>query len=164
LAEHRVGTAFDAHRLVDGRPLVLGGVTIPSSRGLEGHSDADIICHAICDALLGAAALGDIGQRFPSDDARYAGAASLDLLADAWRLVAAAGWRLANVDAFLVLQEPKIAPYRDAMRANVARALATEVARVSIRGTTTDGLGFVGRGEGASCHAVALLEQAERRS
>jgi 2-C-methyl-D-erythritol 2,4-cyclodiphosphate synthase len=158
LAEHRVGTAFDAHRLVEGRPLVLGGVTIPSPRGLEGHSDADIVCHALCDAVLGAAALGDIGQHFPSSDERYAGVASLELLAEAWRRVAAAGWRLVNVDAFVVLQEPKIARFRDQMRANVAGALATDVSRVSIRGTTTDGLGFVGRGEGASCHAVALLE------
>jgi 2-C-methyl-D-erythritol 2,4-cyclodiphosphate synthase len=159
LAEHRVGTAFDAHRLIEGRPLVLGGVTLPSGRGLAGHSDADIVCHAVCDALLGAAALGDIGQHFPSSDARYAGASSLELLARAWRLVAQAGWRLCNVDAFVVLQEPHVAPYRDEMRANVARALDTQVERVSIRGTTTDGLGFVGRGEGASCHAVALIER-----
>jgi 2-C-methyl-D-erythritol 2,4-cyclodiphosphate synthase len=158
LAEHRVGTAFDAHRLVEGRPLVLGGVTIPSARGLDGHSDADIVCHALCDAVLGAAALGDIGQHFPSSDERYAGASSLDLLAEAWGRVAAAGWRVVNVDAFVVLQAPRVAPYRDEMRANVARALDTDVSRVSIRGTTTDGLGFVGRGEGASCHAVALLE------
>jgi 2-C-methyl-D-erythritol 2,4-cyclodiphosphate synthase len=157
LAELRVGTAFDAHRLVPGLPLVLGGVEIPHSHGLEGHSDADIVCHALCDALLGAACLDDIGTHFPSDDERWRGARSLDLLAEAWRRVAASGWSLVNVDAFVVLQAPQLAPYRDQMRARVADALQCDVGRVSMRATGTDGLGFTGRGEGAACQAVALL-------
>jgi 2-C-methyl-D-erythritol 2,4-cyclodiphosphate synthase len=152
----RVGTAFDAHRLVAGRPLVLGGVTIPSERGLEGHSDADVVCHALCDAVLGAAALGDIGRRFPGSE-EWRDAASLELLRLAFADVAAAGFVLVNADCVVVLQSPRIAPYVDAMRANVARALATEPARVSIRGTGTDGLGFTGRGEGAAAQAVVLL-------
>ena len=159
MAELRVGTAYDAHRLVPGRPLVLGGVTVPHPLGLEGHSDADIVCHALCDALLGAAALGDIGQHFPPGDPRWKDASSLDLLSRARRLAAGEGWRVVNVDAFVVLQEPRLAPYREAMCDLVARALDTEPVRVSVRATTTDGLGFVGRGEGAACHAVALLER-----
>ena len=157
MAEFRVGTAFDAHRLVPGLPLVLGGVAIPHTHGLEGHSDADIVCHALCDAVLGAACLEDIGTMFPSSDERWAGARSLDLLAEAWRRVAGMGWSIVNVDAFVVLQEPRLAPYRDAMRAHVADALLCDVGRVSVRATGTDGLGFTGRGEGAACQAVALL-------
>lgn len=157
MAELRVGTAFDAHRLVPGLPLVLGGVTVPHSHGLEGHSDADIVCHALCDALLGAACMDDIGTMFPSSDRRWAGARSLDLLAEAWTRIAAEGWALGNVDAFVVLQEPKLAPYRREMRANVAGALQCEPSRVSVRATGTDGLGFTGRGEGAACQAVALI-------
>jgi 2-C-methyl-D-erythritol 2,4-cyclodiphosphate synthase len=152
----RVGTAFDAHRLVPGRPLVLGGVTIPSERGLEGHSDADVVCHALCDALLGAAALGDIGRRFPGTD-EWRDAASLELLRLAFADVAAAGYAVVNADCVVVLQAPRIAPYVDAMRANVAAALGSEPERVSIRGTGTDGLGFTGRGEGAAAQAVVLL-------
>ena len=155
----RVGTAFDAHRLVRGRPLVLGGVQIESDLGLAGHSDADIVCHALIDAILGAAGLDDIGTHFPPSDARWKDASSLDLLARAWALVEAEEWSLVNCDAFVVLQEPKLAPYRTEMRANVARALGCSVDRVSIRATTTDGLGFVGRREGASCQAVALLRR-----
>jgi 2-C-methyl-D-erythritol 2,4-cyclodiphosphate synthase len=155
-----VGTAFDAHRLVSGRPLVLGGVEIPHTHGLDGHSDADIVCHALCDALLGAACMDDIGTMFPSEDERWRDARSLDLLAEAWRRIAAAGWSLVNVDAFVILQAPKLAPYRPAMRACVADALACEVERVSLRATGTDGLGFTGRGEGAACQAVALIHAA----
>ena len=158
--ELRVGTAFDAHRLVPGRPLVLGGVEIPHSHGLEGHSDADIVCHALCDALLGAACMDDIGTLFPSEDERWRGARSLDLLAEAWRRIAATGWSLVNVDAFVVLQAPKLAPHRPAMRACVAGALRCDVDRVSVRATGTDGLGFTGRGEGAACQAVALIRGA----
>jgi 2-C-methyl-D-erythritol 2,4-cyclodiphosphate synthase len=161
LAELRVGTAFDAHRLVPGLPLVLGGVEIPHSHGLEGHSDADIVCHALCDALLGAACLDDIGTMFPSSDDRWAGARSLDLLTEAWRRLAGMGWSVVNVDAFVVLQAPQLAPYRDAMRAHVADALLCDVGRVSVRATGTDGLGFTGRGEGAACQAVALLRARE---
>jgi 2-C-methyl-D-erythritol 2,4-cyclodiphosphate synthase len=159
VSELRVGTAFDAHRLVPGRPLILGGVEIESPVGLDGHSDADIVCHALVDAILGAAGLGDIGQLFPPDDPRFAGASSLDLLARAWRAVAATGWRLVNCDAFVILQRPRIAPHGDEMRRRVAAALESEPARVSIRATGTDGLGFTGRGEGAACQAVALLER-----
>jgi 2-C-methyl-D-erythritol 2,4-cyclodiphosphate synthase len=161
LAELRVGTAFDAHRLVPGRPLVLGGVEIPHTHGLEGHSDADVVCHALCDALLGAACMDDIGTLFPPGDERFRGARSLDLLAEAWRRIAEAGWILVNVDAVVVLQAPRLAPYRAAMRACVADALGCEVARVSLRATATDGLGFTGRGEGAACQAVALLQRVE---
>ena len=161
MAELRIGTAFDAHRLVPGLPLVLGGVTIPHPHGLEGHSDADIVCHALCDALLGAACLDDIGTMFPSSDERWAGARSLDLLAEAWSRIAADGWGIVNVDAFVVLQAPRLAPYRDEMRANVAGALQCEPGRVSVRATGTDGLGFTGRGEGAACQAVALLSAAD---
>ena len=155
----RVGTAFDAHRLVPGRPLVLGGVVLESELGLEGHSDADIVCHALIDALLGAAGLDDIGTHFPPGASRWKDASSLDLLARAWALVAAEEWSLVNCDAFVVLQEPKLAPHRRQMRENVARALGCPLDRVSIRATTTDGLGFVGRREGASCQAVALLRR-----
>ena len=159
MAEFRVGTAFDAHRLVAGLPLVLGGVEIAHTHGLEGHSDADIVCHALCDALLGAACMDDIGTLFPSSDPRWFGARSLDLLAEAWRRIAETGWGIGNVDAFVVLQAPRLAPHRDAMRANVAGALQCEVGRVSVRATGTDGLGFMGRGEGAACQAVALLSR-----
>ena len=157
MAELRVGTAFDAHRLVPGLPLVLGGVTIPHSHGLEGHSDADIVCHALLDALLGAAGMDDIGTMFPSSDDRFAGARSLDLLAEAWTRISAEGWAVVNVDAFVILAAPKLAPYRDEMRAQVAGALQCEPGRVSVRATGTDGLGFTGRGEGAACQAVALI-------
>ena len=152
----RVGTAFDAHRLVAGRPLVLGGVTIPHPVGLEGHSDADVVCHVLCDAILGAAALGDIGRLFPNTP-EWAGASSLDLLRRAFSRVAAAGYALVNADCVVVLQAPRIAPYVDEMRANVASALDATVGQVSIRGTGTDGLGFSGRGEGAAAQAVVLL-------
>jgi 2-C-methyl-D-erythritol 2,4-cyclodiphosphate synthase len=157
LAEYRVGTAFDAHRLVEGRPLVLGGVTVEHDHGLDGHSDADIVCHALTDALLGAAGAGDIGEHFPPSDPSLKGIAGLEILRRTWQLLYADGWRLVNVDAFVVLQEPKIAPHRDEMRRRVADVLEAQVEQVSIRATTTDGLGFTGRGEGAACTAVALL-------
>jgi 2-C-methyl-D-erythritol 2,4-cyclodiphosphate synthase len=156
----RVGTGFDAHRLVPGRPLVLGGVEIPHDRGLEGHSDADIVCHALIDALLGASALGDIGDLFPPNDPRFAGAASIELLATAWEQVAGAGYALVNCDAVLVAQAPRIGPHRPAMRARVAAALGCELDQVSLRATGTDGLGFTGREEGIACQAVVLLERA----
>jgi 2-C-methyl-D-erythritol 2,4-cyclodiphosphate synthase len=159
LAEHRVGTAFDAHRLVEGRPLVLGGVTFEHDRGLDGHSDADIVCHALTDALLGAAGAGDIGEHWPSSDPELAGIAGLEILRRTWQTLYAGGWRIENVDAFLVLQEPKVAPRRDEMRRRVAEVLDVPTDRVSIRATTTDGLGFTGRGEGAACQAVALLRR-----
>ena len=155
---YRVGTAFDAHRLVPGRPLVLGGVTIEHERGLEGHSDADIVCHALIDALLGASALGDIGDLFPPGDPRFEGAASIELLGLAWQHVAAVGFALVNCDAVVVAQAPRIGPHRPAMRARIAGALGCDVSQVSVRATGTDGLGFMGRGEGMACQAVALLE------
>src|SRR3954454_23000439 len=140
----RVGLGHDTHRLVEGRPLVLGGVTVPYPRGLDGHSDADIVCHALTDAILGAAALGDIGQHFPPGEPSLRGIAGLEILPRSWRLVAAEGFRVVNVDAFVVLQEPRLAPHRDDMRRRVAEVLETTVERVSIRATTTDGLGFTG--------------------
>jgi 2-C-methyl-D-erythritol 2,4-cyclodiphosphate synthase len=158
----RVGTGFDAHRLVAGRPLVLGGVTIAHDRGLEGHSDADIVCHALIDALLGASALGDIGDLFPPDDPRFAGAASIELLAGAWERVAEAGYSLVNCDAVLVAQAPRIAPHRAAMRERIAHALGCGIDRVSVRATGTDGLGFMGRQEGMACQSVVLLERSHR--
>jgi 2-C-methyl-D-erythritol 2,4-cyclodiphosphate synthase len=155
---YRVGTGFDAHRLVPGRPLVLGGITLEHDLGLEGHSDADIVCHALIDALLGASALGDIGDLFPPDDPRFAGAASIDLLELAWTQVSAAGYELVNCDAVLVAQAPRIAPHRVAMRERIAGALACRVEQVSVRATGTDGLGFTGRQEGMACQTVVLLE------
>jgi 2-C-methyl-D-erythritol 2,4-cyclodiphosphate synthase len=154
---YRVGTGFDAHRLVAGRPLVLGGVTLEHDRGLEGHSDADIVCHALIDALLGASALGDIGDLFPPDDPRFAGAASIDLLERAWTQVSACGYELVNCDAVLVAQAPKIAPHRVAMRTRLAGALGCQIEQVSVRATGTDRLGFTGREEGMACQTVVLL-------
>jgi 2-C-methyl-D-erythritol 2,4-cyclodiphosphate synthase len=157
--ELRVGIGFDAHAFAAGRRLILAGVEIEAERGLEGHSDADLVAHAVTDAVLGAAGRGDIGQLFPSDDERLRGARSIDLLAAAWRDVAAGGFRLVNVDAVVIMQRPRLAPYRDAMRGGLARALGVEVERVTVRASTTDHLGFAGRGEGAACQAVALLRR-----
>jgi 2-C-methyl-D-erythritol 2,4-cyclodiphosphate synthase len=159
LADLRVGTAVDAHRLVAGRPLVLGGVAIPHDRGLEGHSDADVVCHVLTDALLGATGLGDIGRMFPGTD-EWRDAASLDLLRLARERVAAEGWSLVNADCMVVCMAPRLAPHVDAMRAACAEALAATPDRVSIRATGTDGLGFTGRGEGIAAQAVVLVERA----
>ena len=155
----RIGLGVDAHALEDGVPLVLGGVTIEHSRGLAGHSDGDVIAHALTDALLGAAGLGDIGALFPSTDERWRGADSIGLLRDAYALVREAGYALVNADCVLIGQEPKIAPHREAMRTRLAAALEVETDRVNVRATTTDRLGFTGRGEGLAAEAVALLEQ-----
>lgn len=154
----RVGIGFDVHRFDDDRPLVLGGVTIRRQHGLSGHSDADVVCHAIADAILGAAALGDIGEHFPAGEARWKDASSLDLLQRVAELAGAAGHRVASLDAVLLLETPKIAPYREEMRRRVAGALVMDAGAVGIKATTTEGLGTVGRGEGAACMAVALLE------
>jgi 2-C-methyl-D-erythritol 2,4-cyclodiphosphate synthase len=151
----RVGIGVDAHALEDGVPLVLGGVRIDHPRGLAGHSDGDVLAHALTDALLGAAGLGDIGALFPSDDERYRGADSIELLREAYRQVREAGWTLVNADCVLVGEEPKIAPHREEMRRVLSQALGGEV---NVRATTTDRLGFTGRGEGLAAHAVALLE------
>jgi 2-C-methyl-D-erythritol 2,4-cyclodiphosphate synthase len=156
----RVGIGFDAHAFADGRRLVLAGIEIPSPRGLEGHSDADLVSHAVTDALLGAAGGEDIGALFPSDDPGLEGAASIELLRRAWDELAADGWSIVNVDAIVIMQAPRLAPHRDAMRAALAAALGVSRDRVTVRASTTDLLGFTGRGEGAACQAVALLRRA----
>lgn len=155
----RVGAGFDAHAFGDGRRLVLAGVEIEHARGLVGHSDADLVAHAVTDALLGAAGREDIGHLFPSENPALEGASSVDLLARVWTKLAADGWAIVNVDAIVIMQEPRLAPYRSAMREALSAALATEVERVTVRASTTDRLGFAGRGEGAACHAVALLRR-----
>jgi 2-C-methyl-D-erythritol 2,4-cyclodiphosphate synthase len=157
VTEYRVGTGFDAHALVDGVPLVLGGVRVEYPRGLAGHSDGDVLAHALTDAVLGAAGLEDIGALFPSGDESLAGADSVDLLRKAWHRVREAGWQLANADVVLIGEEPRLAPHRDAMRARLAEALGVEPQCLAVRATTTDGLGFTGRGEGLAAQAVALL-------
>jgi 2-C-methyl-D-erythritol 2,4-cyclodiphosphate synthase len=156
----RIGTGFDVHALVEGRRLVLGGVTVPFERGLAGHSDADVLLHAIADALLGALALGDIGTHFPDTDPRYRDADSRALLRHVAGLVSSAGFGIGNVDATIVAQAPRLSPYVDAMRANIAGDLGCDVARVSVKAKTTERLGFTGRGEGIAAMAVALLEGA----
>ncbi|MCE2971269.1 MAG: 2-C-methyl-D-erythritol 2,4-cyclodiphosphate synthase [Burkholderiales bacterium] len=153
----RVGQGFDVHALVPGRALVLGGVAVPHKDGLLGHSDADVLLHAIADALLGAAGLGDIGRLFPDSDARYKGADSRALLAEAARQMAAAGWRIQNLDCTVVAQRPKIAPHVPAMQAAIASTLGIAPADVSIKGKTTEYLGFTGRSEGIAAFAVVLL-------
>ncbi|WP_114796200.1 2-C-methyl-D-erythritol 2,4-cyclodiphosphate synthase [Gaiella occulta] len=155
----RIGLGVDAHALEEGVPLVLGGVHIDHPRGLAGHSDGDVIAHALADALLGAAGLADIGALFPSDDERYRGADSLELLAEAYRRVREAGYELVNADCVLVGQQPKIALHREEMRRLLAAALGVEAGRVNVRATTTDRLGFTGRGEGLAAEAVALLRR-----
>ena len=159
MSELRVGIGVDAHAFADGVPLVLGGVAIKHPRGLVGHSDGDVVSHALIDALLGAADLGDIGAFFPSDDETYRGASSLDLLEKSYREVRDAGWKLVNADCVLVGEEPRIAPLREEMGEKLAGALGVETGRVSVRATTTDGLGYTGRREGLAAHAVALIER-----
>ncbi len=153
----RIGYGYDVHRLTEGRPLVLGGVTIPWEKGLLGHSDADVMLHALMDALLGAAALGDIGHLFPDSDQRYRGIDSRKLLRQVAVLLEQAGYTVGNVDLTLVAQRPKIAPYIDDMRTNIAADLGVSITRVSVKATTEEGLGFTGTGEGMAAHAVALL-------
>lgn len=157
----RIGQGFDVHALVSGRRLILGGVDIPYERGLLGHSDADVLLHAITDALLGAAGLGDIGRHFPDTDPRYAGADSRVLLRDAMQAVRAAGWVVGNVDATVIAQAPKILPHAPAMVANVAADLGVATEVVNIKGKTTERLGFTGRGEGIAAQAVVLLVHAD---
>jgi 2-C-methyl-D-erythritol 2,4-cyclodiphosphate synthase len=156
----RVGIGYDAHALEEGVPLVLGGVQFEHPRGLAGHSDGDVVAHALIDAILGAAGLGDIGSLFPSGDEQYRGASSLDLLWEAYREVREAGWELQNADCVLVGEEPRIGEVRDEMADRLAGALGVEAGRVSVRATTTDGLGFAGRREGLAAQAVALLRRA----
>jgi 2-C-methyl-D-erythritol 2,4-cyclodiphosphate synthase len=159
VSELRVGIGYDAHALEEGVPLVLGGVPFDSPRGLAGYSDGDVVAHALIDALLGAAGLGDIGSLFPSGDEQYRGASSLDLLREAYRQVAGAGWGLVNADCMLVGEEPRIGDVRAEMGRRLAAALDVDAALVSVRATTTDGLGFAGRREGLAAHAVALLRR-----
>ena len=153
----RVGHGFDVHALVEGRRLVLGGVEVPHPRGLLGHSDADVLLHAVCDALLGAAALGDIGRHFPDSDARYAGADSRELLREVVARCAARGWRVGNVDATVIAQAPRLAPYIPRMVENLAADCGVAADCVNVKATTTERLGFTGRGEGIAAEAVCLL-------
>lgn len=153
----RIGHGYDVHRLKTGRPLILGGVDVPSDLGLDGHSDADVLTHAIIDAILGAAALGDIGALFPDTDAEWKDADSIGLLQAVMDKVDAAGWAIGNVDATVVLQRPKLRPHVDAMCGRLAEALRVGLGQVSVKATTGEGMGFVGTGEGAAAHAVCLL-------
>lgn len=153
----RIGNGFDVHRLVEGRPLILCGVNIPYDRGLLGHSDADVALHALCDALLGAAALRDIGYHFPDTDERWRGADSRALLRRVVEIIAGAGYRPSNVDLTIIAQRPKMLPYIEQMRANIAADLGLDISRVSVKATTTERLGFTGREEGIAAQAVALI-------
>ncbi len=153
----RIGYGYDVHRLTEGRKLILGGVEIPFEKGLLGHSDADVLTHAAADALLGAAALGDIGKLFPDTDPRYEGADSLKLLSEVCKLLSEKGYAIGNLDCTLIAQRPKIAPYIEKMRENLARACGVEVDQISVKATTEEGLGFTGAGEGMAASATALL-------
>lgn len=155
----RIGHGYDVHRLTTKRKLILGGVTIPFDLGLDGHSDADVLAHAIMDALLGAAALGDIGQLFPDSDDAYKGVSSLMLLREVRQRLAAACYSIVNIDATILAQAPRLSPYREAMRWNLADALGLAAEQVSVKATTEEGLGFTGAGEGIAAHAVALVEK-----
>ncbi|MBQ8357108.1 MAG: 2-C-methyl-D-erythritol 2,4-cyclodiphosphate synthase [Clostridia bacterium] len=158
----RIGHGYDVHRLTEGRKLILGGVEIPHSVGLLGHSDADVLTHAVMDALLGAAALGDIGKLFPDSDPTYAGADSLLLAAEVIRRVREAGYQVGNIDATIIAQKPKLAPHIPQMRENLARALGVEINAINVKATTEEKLGFSGREEGIAAHAVCLLESTLR--
>ncbi len=155
----RIGHGYDVHRLVEGRKLILGGVDIPYAKGLLGHSDADVLLHAISDAILGAIGEGDIGRHFPDTDPRYKGADSLKLLAHVIMLADGKGYRVGNLDATIVAQRPKLAPHIQLMRENIAVVLTAEIDRVNVKATTTEELGFAGRGEGIAAYAVALMER-----
>ena len=155
----RIGHGYDVHRLVPGRKCIIGGVDIPHEAGLDGHSDADVLVHAVMDALLGALALGDIGQHFPDTDPRYKGVDSMALLRHVAALVGEAGYRLGNLDATVLAQAPRLAPHIDAMRANIAAALGCGVGRVSVKATTEEKLGFTGAKQGIAAHCVCLLEE-----
>ena len=155
----RIGHGYDVHRLTEGRALILGGVEIPFEKGLLGHSDADVLLHAVMDALLGAAALGDIGKLFPDNDASYLDISSMRLLEKTAAVLAEKGWSVVNVDVTLIAQKPKIAPYILQMRENIAQKLNVEIEQVSVKGTTEEKLGFTGDGSGIACHAVCLIEK-----
>ena len=155
----RIGHGYDVHRLVEGRKLILGGIEIPYEKGLLGHSDADVLTHALMDALLGAAALGDIGKLFPDNDPSYAGADSVELLKRVHEVICAAGYHVGNVDCTVIAQRPKLAPYIPAMREKLAAAMEVELGQVGVKATTEEHLGFTGEGLGIAAHAVALLEE-----
>ena len=155
----RIGHGYDVHRLSAGRKLILGGVEVPFEKGLDGHSDADVLTHAVMDALLGALALGDIGKLFPDSDDAYLGADSIELLKKVRDVLRAHGWKLSNLDATVIAQRPKLAPYIDTMRSRIAAALETDVQNVSVKATTEEHLGFTGSGEGIAAHAVCLIER-----
>lgn len=155
----RIGIGYDFHRLVDERKLILGGVEIPAIKGLEGHSDADVVLHAICDALLGAAGKGDIGQHFPNHDDRYKDISSRELLKTVCSILVKDEWRINNVDVTVILEDPKIEPFKDRMRSSIAGALKIEDEKVNIKATTTEGMGSLGRGEAIAAQAVALIEK-----
>ena len=155
----RIGHGYDVHRLVEGRKCIIGGVDIPHTMGLLGHSDADVLIHAICDALLGAANLGDIGKHFPDTDDKYKGISSMSLLSCVYSLLSQNGYSVVNLDATLVLQKPKVAPYIEKMRSNIAFVLNVPVEAVNVKATTEEKLGFTGREEGVSAHAVALISK-----
>ena len=155
----RIGHGYDVHRLVEGRDLILGGVKIPYEKGLLGHSDADVLLHAVSDALLGAAGLGDIGRHFPDTDPKYKGADSLELLRQVYRKISEKGYRVGNIDVTMIAQKPKLKDYIPQMQANIAAAVGTAPDRVNVKATTEEKLGFTGTGEGMSCHAVCLLEE-----
>jgi 2-C-methyl-D-erythritol 2,4-cyclodiphosphate synthase len=155
----RIGHGYDVHRLVEGRDLILGGVKIPHSVGLLGHSDADVLLHAVSDALLGAAGLGDIGKHFPDTDPQYKGADSLELLRIVGEKVTQAGYRISNIDVTMIAQAPKLRPHIETMEGNIARVLGLDASRVNVKATTEERLGFTGSMEGMACHAVCLLEE-----
>lgn len=155
----RIGHGYDVHRLVEGRDLILGGVKIPCEKGLLGHSDADVLLHAVSDALLGAAGLGDIGRHFPDTDPQYKGADSLELLRQVYRKISEKGYKVGNIDVTMIAQRPKLKDYIPQMQANIAAAVEAEPDRVNVKATTEEKLGFTGTGEGMSCHAVCLLEE-----
>ena len=155
----RVGHGYDVHRLATGRALILGGVTVPYDRGLDGHSDADVLVHAVMDALLGAAAAGDIGKLFPDSDEAFRGISSIELLCRVKVYLDSISFAVVNIDATIVAQAPKLSPYREEMRKNIADALGIDVAHVSVKATTEEHLGFTGRGEGIATHAVVLIER-----
>lgn len=155
----RIGLGYDVHAFATGRKLIIGGVDIPYEKGLDGHSDADVLAHAVMDALVGALRAGDIGKLFPDTDPAYEGADSLKLLEQVGRLVRSEGWRIVDIDTVLMIQEPKMAPFREQMRANIADVLGIPVESVGVKATTTEWLGYEGRGEGVTAQAVALLEK-----
>ena len=155
----RIGIGYDVHRFIEGRPMVLGGIEIPHERGLLGHSDADVLVHALMDAILGAMRDGDIGSHFPDSDPVYEGCCSVDLLGHIAGLMKAGGWRLVDADTVLALEEPKIAPHRDRMRKRMADALGVDMESLGVKATTTEGLGAIGRSEGVAAYAVVLLER-----